>query len=109
MRHAYSRWRTSASARFCALRSIATAGLTGRCELIAGDAFAAVPSGGDGTYYARITAAAGSQGLLSQYILGLDLALACPAGYDPDPGVLARFPTVDFKAVLVDGSYHDVD
>jgi ornithine carbamoyltransferase len=23
-------------------------------------------------------------------ILGLDLALACPAGYDPDPGVLAR-------------------
>ena len=26
-----------------------------------------------------------------------------------DDGVLARFPTVDFKATLVDGSYHDVD
>jgi len=26
-----------------------------------------------------------------------------------EDGVLARFPTVDFKATLVDGSYHDVD
>ena len=26
-----------------------------------------------------------------------------------DDGVLAHFPTVDFKATLVDGSYHDVD
>jgi elongation factor G len=26
-----------------------------------------------------------------------------------EEGVLARFPTVDFKATLVDGSYHDVD
>ena len=26
-----------------------------------------------------------------------------------EDGVLARFPTVDFKAILVDGSYHDVD
>jgi elongation factor G len=26
-----------------------------------------------------------------------------------EDGVLARFPTVDFRATLVDGSYHDVD
>ena len=26
-----------------------------------------------------------------------------------EDGVLARFPTVDFKATLLDGSYHDVD
>jgi elongation factor G len=26
-----------------------------------------------------------------------------------DEGVLAKFPTVDFRATLVDGSYHDVD
>jgi len=26
-----------------------------------------------------------------------------------EDGVLARFPTVDFKATLIDGSYHDVD
>ena len=26
-----------------------------------------------------------------------------------EDGVLARFPTVDFKATLMDGSYHDVD
>ncbi len=26
-----------------------------------------------------------------------------------EEGVLAKFPTVDFKATLVDGSYHDVD
>ena len=26
-----------------------------------------------------------------------------------EDGVLARFPTVDFKATLVDGSYHEVD
>jgi elongation factor G len=26
-----------------------------------------------------------------------------------DDGVLARYPTVDFRATLVDGSYHDVD
>jgi len=26
-----------------------------------------------------------------------------------EDGVLARFPTVDFKATLFDGSYHDVD
>jgi elongation factor G len=26
-----------------------------------------------------------------------------------EDGVLAHFPTVDFKATLIDGSYHDVD
>src|SRR5262249_60038035 len=26
-----------------------------------------------------------------------------------EDGVLAHFPTVDFRAVLTDGSYHDVD
>jgi elongation factor G len=26
-----------------------------------------------------------------------------------EAGVLARFPTVDFRATLIDGSYHDVD
>ncbi len=46
-------------------------------------------------------------------------AARCPANTWPavekglrqqlEQGVLAKFPTVDFKATLTDGSYHDVD
>jgi len=37
-----------------------------------------IPSGGDGAYYARVTAASGTAGLLSQYLLLIDLADTIP-------------------------------
>jgi len=40
-----------------------------------------------------------------EYIPGVEKGLASQM----DNGVLAGFPVIDFKATLVDGSYHDVD
>src|SRR5262249_7250881 len=37
-----------------------------------------VPSGGDGTYYARLTAATGTSGLFSQYLLSIDIVDTVP-------------------------------
>ena len=37
-----------------------------------------IPSGGDGLYYVRLTAASGTAGLLSQYLLSFDLADSVP-------------------------------
>src|SRR5439155_24878793 len=37
-----------------------------------------IPTGGDGTYYARVTGAAGTSGLLAQYLLSLDVADTTP-------------------------------
>src|SRR5262249_59724871 len=43
-----------------------------------------VPSGGDGTYYARLTAAAGTAGLFSQYLLSIDLVDTVPPAVTGD-------------------------
>ncbi|MEQ1789896.1 MAG: elongation factor G [Rickettsiales bacterium] len=40
-----------------------------------------------------------------EYIPGVEKGLAASIGN----GVVAGFPTIDFKATLVDGAYHDVD
>ncbi|MCL2474031.1 MAG: elongation factor G [Alphaproteobacteria bacterium] len=40
-----------------------------------------------------------------EYIPGVEKGLAAAK----DTGVLAGFPTIDFKATLTDGAYHDVD
>ncbi|MDE2029287.1 MAG: elongation factor G, partial [Alphaproteobacteria bacterium] len=40
-----------------------------------------------------------------EYIPGVDKGLEA----SKDTGVVAGFPTIDFKATLIDGAYHDVD
>src|SRR5579885_1199750 len=59
-----------------------------------------VPAGQDGTYYARVTAANGSAGLLAQYALGIDLVDTVPPNVTatslPAPGATSSAVTDRF-------------
>jgi hypothetical protein len=62
-----------------------TSGLDGELAIFRGTTLVAsgsdayeIPSGGDGTYYARVTAVGDTRGILSQYILSIDVADLMP-------------------------------
>src|SRR5262249_10285794 len=75
-----------------------------------------VPAGGDGAYAARATAAPGTAGLLSQYLLGLDLVdtvpptvvgVGLPAEGATSAAVIDRF-TVTFSKDMAPAVVNDV-
>jgi hypothetical protein len=62
-----------------------TSGLAGEVAIVKGSTVVAtvtgpyvIPAGEDGTYYARVTASGGTAGLLSQYVLSIDVADLLP-------------------------------
>lgn len=74
-----------------------------------------LPTGSDGKYYARVTAAAGTAGLLSQYVLGVDVvdtvpptvvAVSLPAEGTTASDVLDRF-TVTFSKDMAPATVND--
>src|SRR5262249_26173150 len=74
-----------------------------------------IPAGGDGTYYARVTASGSPGGFLSQYLLSMGLVRAGPptvtAGHPPAEGttssaVIDRF-TVTFSEDMAAATVND--